>query len=364
MEPTSANHDHLPPNYPDLSRRPPSIPTGLGSKLYPMEALHLTGNLPAEIQMRVTFLTRRNNESKHYFSNKHPDYLAFRDYHGHIPNYCSTCSEFVNRKRRDMAVVTHNHQSSLNFRISADQKQSQWGEYFCNTCEIGFHGFKTGSRYPVLVTSSMLMNWQGVRCDNGYKGDVIHVDQIGVSGAKIEDLEFAFLAEYRYLYRPCDVLLVSGYNDLVRGRTPERIMSDIRSFKTEVLKIKGSSFAAATIPLPPCMSKLPNDQYKLARPDLTRDIVKLNDMILLMNREPGQSMQTHRAPCFHSWGLNSRRLPKEIGPRNLLEAMPSHSQPDWRESRPVNQLHLSNEVRIRMGKATVTYFCAIYGIID
>ena len=63
------------------------------------------------------------------------------------------------------------------------------------------------------------------------------MDQIGVSGAKIQDLEFAFMAEYAFIHRPCDVLLVSGYNNLLRGCSPEDIIQDIRSFKTEVLKI-------------------------------------------------------------------------------------------------------------------------------
>ena len=35
---------------------------------------------------------------------------------------------------------------------------------------------------------------------------------------------------------------------------------------------------------------------------------------------------------------------------------------DWRETRPIHQLHLSDEVRLRMGKAAISYFCALYGI--
>ena len=349
-------------NLPDVNRRPPTVPTALGTKLFPIYSLNFAGNLPIEIQMRDTALTRKRNESKHFFSNKHPDYLRFRDYYGSVFNYCSICSEYVNRKRRDMALVIHSHTSSMNYRINSDHRQSPWGEYFCNTCEIGFHGYKSGARYPVLVTSSILKDWQGIRMNTRYSGDKIHVDQVGVAGAKIDDLEFAFLAEYSDLYRPCDVLLVSGFNDLIRGRTPEQVMSSIRSFKTEVLKIHGSSFAVSTLPLPPSMSKLERDDYRLRRPDLTQEIIRLNDMIMEFNREPGQSMETARAPCFHTWGLTSRRLPKTIGPRNLLEAMPGHAHLEWRERRPAEQLHLSNEVRVRMGKATVKYFCAIYEI--
>ena len=352
----------LPPNFPNVNRRPPSIPVGIGSKLYPREDLHLTKDLPVETQMRVAFLRRKNNEVKHYYAQKHPDYREFREDNCHLPNYCNICSEFYHRSRRGLAVVTHQHQSSLNYRIHADSNPSPWGEYFCSTCEIGFHGYKTGSRYPVLVTSSMLLNWQGIRSRNGYQGDKIHVDQIGISGAKIRDLEFAYLAEYAVIHRPCDVLLVSGYNNILRGHSPKDIMADIRHFKGEVLKNPGSSFAVATIPLPPCMSKLPEDLYKLTRPDMTERIVDLNDEIMQLNREPGQAMEVHRAPCYHSWGLRSKKLPREVGPRNLLEAMTSHSHQDWREARPIDQLHLSDDVRLRMGKAAIKYFCSLYEI--
>ena len=214
----------------------------------------------------------------------------------------------------------------------------------------------------MLVTSSMLSHWQGIRSRNMYPGNDIHIDQVGVSGAKIADLEHAFMAEYSNLPKPWDVLVVSGYNDLARGRSPDEIITDLKSFKDKVTKHMDSSFSVATIPLPPSFSRLQNDAYSLARPDLTRNIVTLNNLIMEMNEEPNEFARTARAPRFHTWGLSSTRMPRSIGPRNILESMPAHAHKDWRERRPSNQLHLSDSVRLRMGRATVHYFKAIYGV--
>ena len=64
-------------NLPDVKKRPPIVPTTLGTKLFPMYSLNFPGSLPIEIQMRDTALTRKWNKSKHFYSNKHPDYLRF-----------------------------------------------------------------------------------------------------------------------------------------------------------------------------------------------------------------------------------------------------------------------------------------------
>ena len=96
------------------------------------------------------------------------------------------------------------------------------------------------------------------------------------------------------------------------------------------------------------------------------DLVELNNRIRDMNRQGNQSMQVHRAPTYHTWGLKSEwthRL-RQIRPRRLLEGVRAHAHHDWREDKPWEQLHLSDETRIRMGKAACRYFQAIYGILD
>ena len=140
------------------------------------------------------------------------------------------------------------------------------------------------------------------------------------------------------------------------------MVQDMKKFKKEALKITGTSFAVSTLPLAPSISKLDGDSYRLAKPNLTQQLIALNDDIMSLNVEPGQTMPTYSAPRYHTWGLRSTRTPKSIGPRNLLESMPAHAHEDWREKCPKNQLHLSDEVRLRMGRAAIKYFKSIYGI--
>ena len=193
---TNIDRHHLPPHFPDLTVRPPTIPAAIGSDLFPLESLNFTEDLPIATQMRVSSLKRRRYESYNFYLRKHPQHAEFRDYNCGNFNYCGTCSEFVTSSRDEMTVVIHKHYSSMSYCIQSDHGQSVWAEFFCPTCKVGFHGYKSGTRYPVLVTSSILANWQGVRSMNGYPGDDIHVDQLSVPGATIKDLQHAFLAVY------------------------------------------------------------------------------------------------------------------------------------------------------------------------
>ena len=71
------------------------------------------------------------------------------------------------------------------------------------------HSFKTGRLYSVLLSSSTLHQWQGARTINRYKGDEIHVEQLTIPGATIEDVRHALDAEFKGTYvlqmywRPC-----------------------------------------------------------------------------------------------------------------------------------------------------------------
>ena len=159
--------------------------------------------------------------------------------------------------------------------------------------------------------------------------------------------------------QPVDLLLVGGLNDLLRSRTPSEILADIQHFKCEVNNIPGSSFAVATLPMPPKISVLASDDHNLSD-DLTRDLIELNSSIRQLNLEDSQGKNVCLAPTFHTWGLRSSRRPsKGVGPRNLLENLPSHLPGDWREEAPEDQLHLSDKVRNRMGKSCVKYFMSI-----
>ena len=131
-----------------------------------------------------------------------------------------------------------------------------------------------------------------------------------------------------------------------------------------MLKNKGSSFAVCTVPIPPCVSKFAQDHYTMTKRDMKDEIIELNRRIRELNSSGGQCMQVHRAPLFHTFGLTSKPKPGMSGPRRILETMPSHALHDWRERRPSEKLHLNDSTRLRMGRAAIRYFQAIYGMIE
>jgi len=61
---------------------------------------------------------------------------------------------------------------------------------------------------------------------SGYSGDPIYVDQLTIPGATIQTFHHAFLCKYSGVHRQVDVLL--------KDRSVENIMNDIRQFKESV----------------------------------------------------------------------------------------------------------------------------------
>ena len=135
-----------------------------------------------------------------------------------------------------LLLIFHNHNSSKSLRMSSAPRK--WGVYPCSSCKTQFHAFKTGIRHPVLVTSSLLNNWQGDKSVNEYPGDDIHVDMIGIPGGTVRILHHAFMAEFGSSSTPVDVLVVGTVNDVMRGKNAPKIIRDLRKFKNDVLSMK------------------------------------------------------------------------------------------------------------------------------
>lgn len=166
------------------------------------------------------------------------------------------------------STVCHTHNSSKNYRISA--LANIWGNYHCFTCKNTPHLHKIGTRYPFLVSSSILNNWQGLRIMNGYQGDKIHVDYITIPGATVKELEHPFLAEYSNVHRTLDVLLVGLLNDVLCGATDSDIMEDICHFRNSVKSISAGTgdiyqgyFATATLLFPSRITVIEKDHRRM-----------------------------------------------------------------------------------------------------
>ena len=55
-------------------------------------------------------------------------------------------------------------------------------------------------------------HWQGTLSLNGYPGDPIHVDQLTIPGATIQNFHNVFLCEYSGVHRQVNVVLIAGLN--------------------------------------------------------------------------------------------------------------------------------------------------------
>ena len=355
--------------FPNLVYAPPNIPPGYGSKLYPAENLD-PDNLPA-MEMEEISRNRKSNELSSFIQSKKPNHINLRVKHRQDEYYCSICSEYPSFMVPGDKVVRHRHNSSKFIRMYS--APLRWSEYNCTTCKTTPHSHKTGVRHPVLVTSSILNNWQGSK--KRYPGDDIHVDIIGIPGATIKMLHHAFMAEFKNSYRPVDVLLVGGLNDVMRGRSLDKIKRDLTNFKRDVTSLKRScggivecTFAAATVPYPPKISALPAEQRELET-NRFDTLSKMTDFIRELNRNKVDTDHSiprgsYNAPTYHTWGMKTVHAdPNVYGPRNRMENMIGYRAPQWREEVYEEMVHLDNKSRLRMGRAAIKYFMVLYDLI-
>ena len=344
--------------FPDTSKPPPAIPRAVGTSLYPASDIRYRSDMPIAMQVRLESLNRQRNEKWRIVDNKGRHFEDFREANQHIrANYCAVCSEFEDSEH-SMRRTNHKHFSSLEWRIQ--QRCDAYGQFYCIGCQRP-HSVKSGSRIPLLLTSSMLANWRGNVDTNGYRGDDIHLDSISIPGSRISDLNRAFLAEYKGAHRPVDVLVCAGLNDVAAGHTVDLILDDARKLRNSVLTIPGSSCLFSTLPYPPKLTML----YDLNR-NLRRDYLPIISDVNLgfdtINSEISQPADPGRAPKFHTFGTKATKSPSEH-PRNWMAYTPKHKDSAWRERKPSTQLHLSDNMRLKMGKSVIKYFLGKYSIL-
>ena len=353
---------------PNIYAPPPPLPPAFGTALYPPGTDPLIPYVPAEHQMWSISHERKLNERDYILRSKSTGYMLLREQHQDNNRYCSTCSEFSSLVKPGVRPIFHQHNSSKNYRISAPVDLN--ANYPCTTCAATPHSHKTGIRYPILLSSSILNLWQGRRTENQYPGDDIHIDYLTIPGATIKTLHHALLAEYESAYRPIDVLLVSGLNDILRGRTSDQVISDMERLVSAVMDLPRSNDCGAlntigisTLPFPPKMSVIPSDKRRI-RGNKFEELSYLNDQIMNLNETLKlPSFPSAFVPKFHTWGLQTTKAPTKIRPRNKLAHTTGHKIQGWREEELRNMLHLNNHLRLKMGKSCVSYFKVLYGII-
>ena len=358
----------------DITTRPPSPPIGYGTRLYPQEPglNQLTDAKQITDLLSAASRARKNAELSQLYSAKSSlSYDIVRQYGSekrHRP-FCEMCSEvdLADESNRRWHIKYHTHHSSLQYRTSMELDEK--GEYFCTTCAITPHGYKTGDRSPVLLSSSTLACWRGRQDRHLYPGDKLHVDELSIPGAKIADLRQALYAEYSQSTSPLDILLCCGLNNIMRGDTATEIIHEMRVFKEEVQGWnQDNTFAIMTLPYPPSISFLNRDYFRhkesVIDKDRTSTINKLNPQIIELNESGQHADHTRRAPRMTTWGLRKALIPcnsEEGHTRRTVGNLTAHRHSVWREDVTSDQLHLRDDVRLKSGKSTVSYFARIYG---
>ena len=354
---------------PNLTVPPPNLSPNFATWCYPRNTEKLRSGVPAEEQMRRISFSRREYEFDQYQASKGAGWAEMREelyetWENNKP-YCRICSEFPSTSTGKIKPIYHIHHSSKDERthLSLDQ----YANYQYSSCQVSPHPCKIGVRYPVLMTSSMLHNWR-TSSSAIYTGDSFHVDTISIPGATLPNLVHAWEAEYKYSHRPVDVLVCAGLNDIIWNVGPEQFLERMNEFRAAVMHTEpeklelANSLAFCTLPFPPMATVLNNDPRQNTRLDFSADLVELNNKIKDFNMAQNHLMiRTSRAPQFHTWGTSRTRAETKpvSSPKTPVEVR-QHRLGSWREDDINKKLHLNDITRMKMGRATVNYFRAIY----
>ena len=175
-------------------------------------------------------------------------------------------------------------------------------------------------------------------------------------GATISELLLAWKVDYECSPCPMRVVLVAGLNDLLKGGNFDSVKRALRRFEENVLHQSKyhpdlpNQFTVATLLNPPKMVWFPdNGPSPPGHRDRGQEIHLINDWIDASNSLQGKQC----APRFHTWG--TRTSTKVVD--GVQREFKTHRWNDWRQSEARDdKLHLSDRLRVKMGKQVVRYF--------
>ena len=272
---------------------------------------------------------------------------------------CSICSQ-NQRHEREKRDVFHKHFSSkYAWECIADETKE---EYFCPTCK-SVHSSKETTRRKVCLSSSILHEFwapRDHRSSSVYEGDRSHVDYITIPGGKISDLTNAWKVEYFQDSRPMDVILIAGLNNLIKGYSPEEMLREYDHL-VQFVHYQAHKFhpelhntcTIGTLYYPPQLCWLPGKgecppgfkNHLAAMQYLNTEIERLNQ-------------ESHlKSPNFPVFGVRAGgKHVKDVHGNQVWEDTTHHRYNDWREQEVGNMLHLSDKMRMKMGRWVGKYF--------
>ena len=184
-----------------------------------------------------------------------------------MSNRCKICS-FTQPYPADQLAIYHVHFSSLRLRELNGAESSNKG-YLCPTCK-SLHTPYPEPRVKIVVSDFTLHQFFAPPGHIGadYSGDIQHKDYITIPEACIEDLVHAFRLDYEHQQhnKAMDVVLVAGYNDLLKGHSKRFILHGMKEFASIVLELgkhlhpeSNNTVTIAGLMYPPRLAWFPDD---------------------------------------------------------------------------------------------------------
>ena len=388
----------MPPVRQDVSLPPPVKPGHYGSAIFP----NLTPKPNEGIINTLAIISNnlRVRERRGFHATRIKDgrfshlYGSMR---GRSP-FCRVCSEW----EIEPSEIYHRHYSSKQLRI--DAKPDAFHQYNCRQCKVTPHYFISGSRIPLLLTSSTLHDHWGLMAGQEPVRDSMHLDVISIPGSKLCNLQRAFRSEYSTSPLPIDCTVVAGYNNVLSNAmfggiadyeaedlaefleaelecATTSLKSEARSLMSAILAAhpphQVNSVAFVTLPIPPLLTvaksttSMAGRGFNLLQSFKIRLLNAYNEEMAVLNEEARNlsGIDCTRAPRFRSWGMKRSARPSGSGSEvtghdPLAEAVGpfSHRLALYREKKPEFMLHFNQRVKAKMAKAVVKYISTIYDL--
>ena len=221
--------------------------------------------------------------------------------------------------------------------------------HYCPPCKR-FHKNQLKGRIKLCISDSVLHKFWDPK-NIRFSGDDTHIEYITIRGARINALTEAWEIQYGSEPRPMDILLVAGQKNIEKGAEVEKIMRAFKHF-IDLVTWQGQRFhpgvkntcAIAPLLYPPKLCWFtengpppPNFQNQIGK------VKSLNAQIERLNEK-----SRTKAPNFTTFGL---RKSFKRG-RDCTKHRWSH----WREEVRSEKIHLTEDIRVKMGRQVVKYF--------
>ena len=272
-------------------------------------------------------------------------------------NWCNICS-FKQPYPREQLPIYHQHFSSLRLRrdiLGVEEKPDT--RFYCLSCKSRHRPY-LDERLKVIVSDSSLHNIFASEQPSAlaYEGDLVHVDYVAVRGGLIPELLQAFKHDYVDITpkKPLDVVLVGGYEDVLRGYAREFILRGMEEFARTVRACgNNSTFAVSTLMYPPklCWFKYDGPEpygfvnHKTKVDWINHEIDALNIRNSVLNY-----------PAFHSYGTRTQAVTiSDKHGRKVIHSK-AHRWEHWEEGPRRQKYTLRLDRKFKMAKAINNYF--------